>query len=239
MSNTNNLAFAKRSDHEQIADNFKADGRVCIADILENASAQRIHSILKKQQQWNLVFDNNGKHTDMDYQGVMQWNDEHKETLSETIHRQAEQQFQYHYATIPIFDIVRNNLLPGHVFNLIYEFLNSAQFIEFARLATGIQEINYIDMQATRYSKGHFLNNHDDDVAGKNRLAAYVLSLTPEWRPEWGGNLVFPQSKSEGSVYFPRFNALNIFKVPQKHFVSAVSAFAPEHRYSLTGWFRA
>jgi Rps23 Pro-64 3,4-dihydroxylase Tpa1-like proline 4-hydroxylase len=28
-------------------------------------------------------------------------------------------------------------------------------------------------------------------VAGKNRVAAYVLNLTPRWRVEWGGLLMF------------------------------------------------
>jgi SM-20-related protein len=239
MSNNTNLALSSRTDNAQVAASFADNGRVHITDILELASAKQIHSVLEKQQQWNLVFDNNGKHTDMDYLSVMEWNYEQKKTLSETIHHQAEQQFQYHFAAIPIFDIVRDNLLPGHFFNTIYKFLNSPEFIEYARLVTGMAEINYLDMQATRYSKGHFLNNHDDNVAGKNRLAAYVLNLTPNWKPEWGGSLVFPESSAEGSVYFPSFNALNIFKVPQKHFVSAVSAFAPEHRYSLTGWLRS
>ncbi len=52
------------------------------------------------------------------------------------------------------------------------------------------------------------------------RIAAYVLNMTPQWRPDWGGALLFsdrPGHISEG--YLPAFNALNLFSVPQEHLV--------------------
>jgi Rps23 Pro-64 3,4-dihydroxylase Tpa1-like proline 4-hydroxylase len=36
----------------------------------------------------------------------------------------------------------------------------------------------------------------------------------------------------------PRFNALNLFAVPQRHSVSYVPPFAPAGRFAITGWFR-
>ena len=36
----------------------------------------------------------------------------------------------------------------------------------------------------------------------------------------------------------PRFNCLNLFRVPQRHNVSYVPPFAPVGRYAITGWFR-
>jgi Rps23 Pro-64 3,4-dihydroxylase Tpa1-like proline 4-hydroxylase len=37
--------------------------------------------------------------------------------------------------------------------------------------------------------------------------------------------------------FIPRFNALNLFTVPQRHNVSAVPPVAPVDRFSITGWF--
>jgi Rps23 Pro-64 3,4-dihydroxylase Tpa1-like proline 4-hydroxylase len=39
--------------------------------------------------------------------------------------------------------------------------------------------------------------------------------------------------------YVPRFNALNLLRVPQKHCVSFVTPAATGGRYSVTGWLRA
>jgi SM-20-related protein len=36
----------------------------------------------------------------------------------------------------------------------------------------------------------------------------------------------------------PAFNALNLFKTPQLHSVSAVAPFAGANRLSVTGWLR-
>jgi SM-20-related protein len=47
---------------------------------------------------------------------------------------------------------------------------------------------------------------------------AYVLNLTREWQPQWGGYLLFHDE--DGDViagYKPRFDALNLFAVPQAH----------------------
>jgi Rps23 Pro-64 3,4-dihydroxylase Tpa1-like proline 4-hydroxylase len=72
------------------------------------------------------------------------------------------------------------------------------------------------------------------------RRAAYVLNLTPEWRPDWGGLLQFYDAMGNVSRAFtPGFNVLNIFRVPQPHSVSWVTPLAAAPRYAVTGWLRA
>ena len=96
-----------------------------------------------------------------------------------------------------------------------------------------------ISGHATAYGPGHFLTAHDDEVAGKKRHAAYVYNLTPTWRIDWGGLLLF--HGADGHVargFTPSFNALNLFAVPQPHSVSMVAPFAANRRYSVTGWLR-
>lgn len=236
----NELSFnSQRLDLSDLVDSYKQFGRIQITDFLDIRSANKISQTLIDQPEWNLAWNDQGKHTDLSYTGVMGWTSEQRDILSEKIHTQAENEFQYCYSAIPIFDIYQNKLMPGHFFNDIYEFFNSAKLIAFIREITGHESIAFADMQATRFSKGHFLTEHDDDVGGKNRLAAYVLNLTPEWRNDWGGALVFPKDKAlDHDIFFPKFNALNIFSVPQKHFVSFVTPFAGANRYSITGWFR-
>ena len=104
---------------------------------------------------------------------------------------------------------------------------------------TGDPRCAYADAQATRYRPGDFLTAHDDDVAGKKRLYAFVLNFTPAWRPDWGGLLAFHDADGHVSeAYTPTFNALNIFRVPQQHAVTQVASFAGAERLSITGWIR-
>ena len=121
----------------------------------------------------------------------------------------------------------------------VYDRLNSEPFLAFVRALTGDPRCAYADAQATRYRPGDFLTAHDDDVAGKHRLYAYVLNFTPSWRPDWGGLLAFHEADGHVSeAYTPSFNALNIFRVPQLHAVTQVASFAGAHRLSITGWVR-
>jgi Rps23 Pro-64 3,4-dihydroxylase Tpa1-like proline 4-hydroxylase len=118
--------------------------------------------------------------------------------------------------------------------------MSQAPARDFLRQVSGRRELAFVDAQATAYAPGDFLTAHDDDVAGKHRLAAYVFGLTPVWRAEWGGLLLFHDAQGDIERGFtPRFNTLNLFAVPQLHSVSLVSRAAPHRRYAITGWLRS
>ena len=238
------LHLASRDDVQLLKEAFSQQGRLQIPELLIESSADKIFQTLKSQNQWNIVWNDNGKHIDMDYAGVMQLPKQKLAQIQHTILEQARTAFQYFYANIPIYDIVQNQLLPGHFFHDIYHFINSKEVLDLIRQVTGNDQIAFADAQATRYSAGHFLTEHDDDVAGKGRVAAYVLNLTPNWKADWGGALVFPNTELSNSkqgfsdALFPSYNALNLFSVPQRHAVTMVSPFATQSRYAITGWFR-
>ena len=118
--------------------------------------------------------------------------------------------------------------------------LSTGASLDALRRITDAPEINYADAQGTAYSPGDFLTGHDDRFEGKNRRAAYVLSLTPVWRLEWGGLLVMHGEGDEPSrAYMPGMNVLTLFSVGQMHSVSEVTRAAAYRRYSVTGWLRA
>jgi Rps23 Pro-64 3,4-dihydroxylase Tpa1-like proline 4-hydroxylase len=157
-------------------------------------------------------------------------------------YERAKQGFQFLYEHRSVSDDPRVRAADASPVARFVDFLNSAAFLEFARRLTGQPDIVRADAQATRYRPGDFLTQHDDfDKTGRKlRRAAYVFNLTPRWQPDWGGQLQF--IGPDGHVteaWVPRFNALNVFAVPQPHSVSIVSPFAVGARYSVTGWLLA
>jgi len=150
----------------------------------------------------------------------------------------AEPRMQY------IFDTRRLDLepedAPRDAVSDVLDFLNGPDFLALVRGVTGDDRIDFADAQATRYRPGHVLTGHDDAAEGKNRLYAYVLNLTRDWRADWGGVLAF--EGADGHIeegFVPAFNALNIFAVPMRHAVTQVAGFAPRDRLSITGWLRS
>jgi Rps23 Pro-64 3,4-dihydroxylase Tpa1-like proline 4-hydroxylase len=143
-----------------------------------------------------------------------------------------------------IFDTRRLDLepedAPHDAVSEVPGFLNGSDFLALVRGVTGDDRIDFADAQATRYRPGHVLTGHDDAAEGKNRLYAYVLNLTRDWRADWGGVLAFEGADGHiGAGFVPAFNALNIFAVPMRHAVTQVATFAPRDRLSITGWLRS
>ena len=234
------LALRDSLDIADARRRFERVGRARLPDVLTGESASAIHDYLVRSGHWNLVCNLGGRHLDTSAAAVARWPEDKQRELVAAIHDQARTGFQYFYAAIPFYDIYHQEALPGDFVNSIFEFLNSDGFLDLARELTGDESISFADGQATRYGPGHFLTSHNDQVDGKRRRAAYVLNLTPDWRTDWGGALQFIGSDGHiEEAWLPRFNVLNVFRVPADHSVGFVAPFAGASRYSITGWLRA
>jgi SM-20-related protein len=223
---------------------FQRSGRLHVPGVLDEAAARRLHRCLAAEIPWQTVFRarnaQGDRHVDLHQAQIAALDRTRQHLLGDSVYAQARDQFTYVYNNYPIADAFADGKNPGLYVNDLFRFLNSEPFLSFARRVTGIAEIARADAQATLYRSGHLLTRHDDVLPEQQRLAAYVLSLTPEWRADWGGLLLF--LGEQGHVeegYEPRFNALNLFRVGQPHAVSYVTPFAGAGRYSVTGWLRA
>ncbi|MCH8684085.1 2OG-Fe(II) oxygenase [Pedomonas mirosovicensis] len=210
-----------------LASHYHAHGWVQIPNILARADAEALHRMLAGLDGW---------HTSIGA-GKQSWSVPSGSDLgfaTGQAHAAAQQGFAYIFEHIPAIEAGAAPVLES-----VRALVTSEAFLDIGRRLTGDDDICFADAQACRYGPGHFLTTHNDDVAGKHRRAAYVLNLTPQWRADWGGLLLFHDDKggvTRGLV--PAFNVLNIFKVPVAHSVSAVAPFAPARRYSVTGWLR-
>jgi SM-20-related protein len=221
-------------DRAGLTEEFRRKGRVHIASVLTAKSAERLHRCLAKETQWSVTFNQGADFLDVAYATL-----EERSKLALSAMRRASNDFQY------VFDNHRLSRSgepypdPAHHLARIVEFLNSPPVLGFVRGVTGLSAIAWADAQATLYRPGDFLTLHDDRIGGPKRLAAYVLSMTPDWRAEWGGVLQFLDERGHiDEGYVPAFNALNLFRVPVLHSVSQVAIFGGM-RYSVTGWFHA
>lgn len=224
-------------DMAGIVDRFRRDGRAHIPGILTPESAARIHRCLEQETEY-LVFARGGDREGLQPAHLLT-QQQHSMMMADAYAR-ARDKFHFLYDVHPMSNVGEPYPDPSHHLSAVTAFLNSAPVLDFARTVTGLSAIAYASAQATRYRPGHFLCQHDDGdgLNAQKRIAAYVLNLTPQWRLDWGGALLFsdrPGHISEG--FPPAFNALNIFSAPQEHLVGFISPFAGAARYSITGWF--
>lgn len=219
---------------------YQRDRRVRIADFLDADGAERLHKHLRERADWRLVINQGDKLFELDRNAQAALSPDAKAQLDIAIHQRARREFQYRYETVRVPDSAELRAAESTLLNDFARFISSPPLLDFLRDVTGQDAMTFADAQATAYGPEHFLTAHDDGVAGKNRLAAYVFNITPEWRADWGGLLMFHAADGHiEEAYTPRFNALNLFAVPQPHSVSYVTPFVPYRRYAVTGWLRA
>ena len=234
------MKLNSRLDITTLARDFRQYPKMHIRSILDDYDAKALYKEITAPQRWNFVFQVNGRHYDLDPEGWRNMAVEDQLKTQQIVHAHASEGFTYIHYLLPIYDRYHGggDLTPG--LKQFFEFLNGEEFLNFMRTLTGAHDIAYADAQLTRLGPGHFITIHNDDIEGKNRRAAYVLNMTPEWQEDWGGYLNFYDDIGNIEAGFkPAFNALNVFTVPARHSVSVVAPFAQQSRYVISGWLRA
>ena len=233
------LALNPAIDWVGLRTRFAQEGRVRIRDVLAGDTAARLHATLRGREDWMQVVNSGDKVFELDRMTRAGFNPEQMDALDRAVQTGAQRGFQYRYETLRLSDGDGGGPAGDAALSPITRWFSEDAARAALRRLTGAQDIAFADGQATAYSPGDFLTGHTDEVAGKARRAAYVLGLTPEWRIEWGGLLLFHGHRGDVAGVAPGFNTLDVFSVPQVHSVTRVVPEAPFRRYAITGWLRA
>lgn len=215
-----------------------ARGRVQIADFLQPDAAERLRDCLAREMHWTLAERSESTSrtrgreqalTDAEYRNVL-----------DTAYARTRNEFQFVYDSYMLVCARKEGWNPELVLHFMLDLLNSPAFLDFARYLSNDDAINAVNAQASRYRPGHFLTPHEDISETEGRRYAYVINLTRNWKPEWGGLLQFIDAAGNViDTFAPLWNSLSLFRVPAQRAVSLVSPWAGEERLAITGWFLA
>lgn len=240
MADDFSFALNRQLDEPSLRARYAQHGRIQILDFLARDGAERLRDELSSSDRWRLVLNGGPKVFEIRRAKYLDLPAEERAVIQDAVHTAAREGFQYRYETIRVADAEDERQSSGTLLDHLASFFSSDEVVAFVHRLTGNTELSFADAQGTRYLDGDFLTAHDDVVAAKNRGLAYVLGLTPTWSPDWGGLLHFhPAGDGVVESFVPRFNALSLFAVGQRHSVGFVAPFAGEARLSVTGWFRS
>lgn len=229
-------------DRSALAAQFARSGRLQIRDVLTRESANALHHVLAHETPWGLVWqDGERKPTQYRAEDLVSLGSAERQRIGQTLVKAMQSgEYAFSYNFYPLLDAYLQKWRAGGPHDLLLEHINSQPFLDLIRQVTNIPEIVKADAQATLYAPGQFLAMHNDSDVAEGRRIAYVLNMTNmDWREDHGGYLMFYDDDGDVVQGFrPRFNALNIFTVPQRHNVTYIPPFAPLGRYAVTGWFR-
>lgn len=226
-------------DIDALRDELQERGRIHIPDFLAEESARSMHELLAGPVPWKIAYNEGEQAVEADPEKVEALQPQHRQQFINQIMKGAASGFQYLYNYYNVTDAAEHGLDEGHPIHMLNEFANGEAFMDFLKRMTKREDIIQADVFAGKFGPGHFLLDHDDAYEKHGRVAAYVLNMTPQWRADWGGHLVFYDDQGniiDGLV--PTFNALNMFLVPASHAVTYVTPFAGASRFTVTGWAR-
>lgn len=225
---------------------FADTGRVQVRDVLTRETAEEIRSILARQTPWGVAVQAGRE----DPAGPRQFR---AGELATPAGQQAAQagaeaahgaigrgDYAFLHARYSLVEAYLGKWAEGSPHDLLVEYINAPEFLDLARAITGIDTLIKADAHASLFAPGHFLTNHSDEQAEEGWRVAYVLNFAmDDWHTDWGGYLVFYDADGDIVEGFkPRFNALNLFRVPLAHSVTYVPPFAPAGRLAISGWLR-
>jgi len=223
---------------------FAATGRVQLRNVLTEESARELQLMLAQGTPWGMAV-GAGTAKPSSFRAAQTRTPEGQQALQQAArsaeHHTARGEYGFRFAHYPILEAINEGWDPGGAHEVLIEHLNAPAFLDLARAVTGIDQLFKADAQATLFAPNHYLGRHIDSHVAEGWEVAYVLNLAREdWHPDWGGYLLFLDEDGDVVEGFrPRFNTLNLFRVPQPHLVSYVPPFAPVGRLAVTGWLRS
>jgi Rps23 Pro-64 3,4-dihydroxylase Tpa1-like proline 4-hydroxylase len=221
------------------AASYARSGIVRIIDLFATEMAEALHRHLDSEIEWSRTVSEGEKAWDIGSELVSAIDPGMEAEITAAAHRAARDGFQFMFDSLIVSDDPAARTARGLLVDRVLDALNRPASLELFRAITGARDLRLISGQATRYLPGHFLTSHDDNIDGEGRIAAYVINLTRDWRPDWGGMLQFHNPAGDIPLALkPGFNTIHMFRVPQMHSVSYVTPFAAVPRYAITGWLR-
>ena len=140
---------------------LSAHGRVQIPGFLQQDAAERLHACLRDEVPWETAQRTDAPDVDGVPRGAAPGSAADAALLQATTAR-ASDGFEFYFDRYRMIDARRDGLDPHLVLHAVVDFLNSPEFIEFARQLTGDPGIRMASAIAVRYRNGHFLRAHND-----------------------------------------------------------------------------
>lgn len=218
----------------ELNEEFHENGIVRVFDFLQHDSIEQLKISIETKTEFDNAFHLNGENKLASDTDIKKLSITTQQKLFKDIHELAAQGAGFLYGRHKI------DVNSHKEFNDFLQLINRNDILEKIQSIAGIAKLTHADGQATRYRRGDFLTRHIDNIPGETRRVAYVLGLTENWHPDWGGLLQFFENNGTPTKsWSPAFNSLTLFDVNRVHSVTSITSFAVKNRYSITGWFRS
>ena len=224
-------------DPHALNQQLQQTGRIQVPNFFTPETAEYLYSLLQGNSNWFVTYNEGEENFESSMAEFQALPPPQRRQFMSRLFSRARDGFQFIFRQYYISRAIEQGEDVGHPMHAMHHYVNSDAFLNFMRVLTGSDEVRSSDSYASCYAPGDFLTTHDDLHGSHDRIAAYVVSMTRDWNPNWGGYLAFfDDDDNISEAFMPTFNTLNLFLIPRKHAVQQVSPFAGHMRTSFLGW---
>lgn len=221
---------------EAYQQHYAENGWVSIEDLFTQEFAEETYAAITSQPNWEIATLIKGKPF---IAGVHEFYRQpanvRRNFMNEIQSYALKNKFQYHYEFMRLIGHEQVNIPALKKLQSVMK----TEVRKYLSEVTSRPDTSMLDAQLTRFTAGHFLKTHCDtgEHGSDKRHTAYVVGFTRDWEPDYGGLLQMMNQEGEiTQTLIPKFNTVNMFKVPTDHFVSPVANYCTHFRISITGW---
>lgn len=228
-----NYKFNANLDWSKVEAEFAEHRRARLENFLDPESARALYRSMLDEVKYRQAYVDGRGNQEISAETFQALSPEQKRQLMSAVYGQAAEGVGFWYGRHGI-----DQDSPGAVRDFLNWF-NSEELFERIHRLPGAEDVRSVSGQVTRFLPGDFLTRHIDDVGDEGRRVAYVMNLSPDWHPDWGGLLQFfhPDGRPR-EAWTPIYNSLCLFDVNHVHSVTCLAPFARQPRLAISGWFR-
>lgn len=211
---------------------FQQDMRCRVVDVMPIHSAQSMVESIQAHAEFRQAHILNNQYREISKAEFSRLSHEDRTQLVRNVYQQAQLGVGFWYGRKGLDRKSERPLAE------IYRWLSSHEVLTAVQAITGNPGLKSLSAQISSFAPGDFLTRHRDEVTAERRRIAFVLNLTPEWHPDWGGLLQFFHDNGDTrDAWSPLFNSLCLFDVKHVHSVTTIAPFTPKPRLAISGWF--
>ena len=167
-------------DPAAIRDTLTRRRRVLIRDFFEAPVVEALANALAAVD-WSLLYRDETGDRRLSGEELRALSTERRTQISAGINELAGRTYQFSFYSHPIVHTAQRG--ESDLLSRFVRWMADEEFLSVMRNISGLQDIDRVYAQGTLYARGSFLNVHNDEVEVENRRLAYVINLTPRWRP--------------------------------------------------------
>ncbi|WP_164078403.1 2OG-Fe(II) oxygenase family protein [Alteromonas facilis] len=214
---------------------YQQDNRAKIENLFEDQQANALHQVLGHELQYDIAITHNNQYMNITQAEWEAFDQKKRQEFLAQAQSNATKGIGFIYGQRKVSKASENATLRD-----LYTWLNSEKTLQWIRDISGHEDIVAASAQATQYYPGHFLTRHNDIQEIEQRRVSFVINVTPQWHPDWGGLLqFFEEDGTPRDAWAPGFNSLHLFDVKHIQSVTFVAPYAGAPRLSVNGWFTA